>query len=108
MSEQDQDISKAMTDAQQVCEAMSVAFTAWMQAQPDGTVIVMGAGTGVAKLAGLVLEKITDGPSRDSGVAGAIATLLINSECNIEAVLSFVGQAMEAHALASAETVGHA
>lgn len=108
MTDRTDDISRAMGDAELVCDALREAFGAWVRARPDGTVVVMGAGTGTAKLAGLILGQIAGENERDAATAGAVATLLVNSGCNAEVVLACAAEAMRQYALSTGEVAGHA
>lgn len=104
----DEDVARAMHDAQQTCSAMAVAFDAVMRSQPDGSVTMVGAGTGVAKLAGLILERISDEDHRAAAVMGAVVTLLASANCDSLAVLDRARQAVQAYALATVQEAGHA
>lgn len=108
MTDRTAEISRAMGDAELVCDALREAFGAWVKERPDGSVVVMGAGTGVAKLAGLILGQIGSEHERDTAVSGAVATLLVNSGCNAEVVLAFAAEAMRQYALSTGEVAGHA
>lgn len=105
---EDEDVAKAMHDAQQTCSAMAVAFDAVMRSQPDGSVTMVGAATGVAKLAGLILERISDDESRMAAVVGAIVTLLASANCDSEVALERAQETMRAYSLATTEEAGHA
>lgn len=108
MSVSDDNVARAMAVAQQSFEAMSVAFGVWVRSLPDGTVPIVGTGTGIAKLAGTILEQISNDAARDAAVVGAVATLLVNSGCNIPEALRMIGDALHAHELATTEAAGHA
>lgn len=108
MSDHESDIAKAHADAVAVGDHMAQTFQIWIQSQPDGTVVITGAATGIAKVVGVVLSRITDDDHRAAAAASAIATILVN--CNVHQidVLNMALDVLEAMSLATKEVAGHA
>lgn len=108
MTERDTEIAKAMQDAQATFETLNAAMVAWAMAQPDNSLRLAGMAAGAAKLAGMAAQRITDQHARCEATASAIATLLMNVDCDVDMVLAAAREGLSRVALASAEVAGNA
>ena len=104
----DEEFAKAAQHAAGVYEAAFNAVIAWVKEQPDNTITYMGMASGLAKLVAMMLARITDDHERTAAASGAVATLMLNAECDYDVVLSATRTALEAASLQNAEVAGHA
>lgn len=102
------DLAGAMRDAAGAYEAAYTAIGVWVRSCPDGTLTYTGMASGIAKLAGVMLQRIKDDDQRAAATAGAVATLLLNAECNTDQILEVVRSSLEAVALQTTEVAGNA
>lgn len=106
--DRDEEIAKAMETARQVSMVMAEYFTTWVDTQPPESVTLAGAGSGMAKLSGMILSKTENRDARNAGAIGAVVTLLANCECDAQLVLENAARALKRYALATAEVAGSA
>lgn len=107
-TDQNAEVAAAMETARQCSEAMSTAFISWANSQPNGSVPLAGAAIGMAKVAGMIAHQITEDGPRNMAMVGVITTLLVNCNCDDQAVLEKVVHALNTYALATVEEAGHA